>query len=396
MRRLMSHILILASIALVLTGCASIESRTPVPTLALAEQAVPLEAPTFRAWADEPPKDVVAEIRRRLPHLPRLAQGAQRIGERPVVEILALSGGGTNGAFGAGVLAGWTTRGDRPQFQIVTGVSAGALIAPFAFLGPRYDGQLRQLWTQSQPEQIATPQILSGIFGGSALADTSPLAKLIEEYVDSAMLAAVAAEYRQGRLLLVGTTNLDAQRPVIWNMGEIAASRHPDAPALFRKVLLASASIPGAFPPVRIKVRVGGHVFEELHVDGGTTREIFISPFEVPLTAFDALYPAPPIRRIHIIINGKMTPEYTPTEEKTIPIAMRAITTLTKAQTHSELYRLWRVAGDAGADFNMIALPSQFPGAPVGALDGEYQRAVYAEGQRLARSRTGWLKRPVP
>ena len=199
-----------------------------------------------------------------------------------------------------------------------------------------------------------------------------------------------------GRLLLVGTTNLDAQRPVVWNMGEIAASRHPDAPHLFRSVLLASASIPGAFPPVRIKVRAAGRVFEELHVDGGTTREIFISPFEVPLTAFDALYPAPPIRRIYIVINGKMGPEYTPTDEKTIPIAMRAITTLTKAQTQSELYRLWRVAGDAGADFNMIALPSPFPGAPVGALDGEYQRAVYAEGVRLARSRTGWLKRPVP
>jgi hypothetical protein len=396
MRRALSRIVALVSVALFLAGCASIDGRVPAPTLALAEQATVLEAPSLRAWADEPPKDVVAEIRRRLPHLPRLAQRAQRVGERPVVEILALSGGGTNGAFGAGVLAGWTARGDRPRFQIVTGVSAGALIAPFAFLGPRYDGQLRELWTQSQPEQIATPQILSALFGGSALADTSPLAKLIEQYIDARMLAAIAAEYRMGRLLLVGTTNLDAQRPVVWNMGEIAASRHPDAPHLFRSVLLASASIPGAFPPVRIKVRAAGRVFEELHVDGGTTREIFISPFEVPLTAFDALYPAPPIRRIYIVINGKMGPEYTPTDEKTIPIAMRAITTLTKAQTQSELYRLWRVAGDAGADFNMIALPSPFPGAPVGALDGEYQRAVYAEGVRLARSRTGWLKRPVP
>jgi hypothetical protein len=396
MRRVLITIVALASLALALTGCATFDPRTPVPTLALAEQAVPIEAGTVRAWADEPPKDVAAEIRRRLPHLPRLAQRAQRVGERPVVEILALSGGGTNGAFGAGVLAGWTARGDRPQFEIVTGVSAGALIAPFAFLGARYDAQLRELWTRTEPEQIATPQILSGILGGPALADSSPLARLIEQYIDARMLAAIAAEYRKGRLLLVGTTNLDAQRPVVWNMGEIAASRHPDAPHLFRSVLLASASIPGAFPPVRIKVRVAGRVFEELHVDGGTTREIFISPFEVPLTAFDALYPAPPIRRLFIIINGKMSPEYEPTEAKTIPIAMRAIMTLTKAQTQSELYRLWRVAGDAGADFNMIALPRQFASVPVASLDGNHQRSVYAEGLRLGRARTGWAKRPVP
>lgn len=380
--------------ALALAGCASLSPRNAVPNQALAQTATLPDLTGVRAWADEVPKDAAAEIRRRVPGLPTLGYRAPRIDGRPVVHMLALSGGGSDGAFGAGVLTGWTARGDRPRFDIVTGVSAGAIIAPFAFLGPRYDATLREVWTQYRTEQIITAQILPGLLGGSALADTKPLADLIAKYVDERLLAEIAAEYRKGRLLLVGTTNLDAQRPVVWNMGGIAASRHPAAAALFHKVLLASAAIPGVFPPVSIPVQAGGQVFEEMHVDGGTTRDVFISPLDVPLKSFDRLYDAPPIRRIHVIQNGKIAPEYAPVEQQTIPISVRAIFTLMKSQNRGELYRIWRIAQDAEADFNLISVPRTFRAPPAKPFDQEYLAELFEEGARLGRSGSGWVKQP--
>lgn len=379
---------------LTLSGCAALQPRNAVPNQALAQAATLPEISGVRAWADEVPANPAAEVHRRVPGLPRLGQRAPRIDGRPVVSTLALSGGGSDGAFGAGVLTGWTARGDRPQFDIVTGVSAGAIIAPFAYLGPRHDPTLREVWTQYRAEQIVTAQILPGLLGGAALADTAPLADLIAKYVDDRLLAAIAAEYRKGRLLLVGTTNLDAQRPVVWNMGGIAASPHPAAPDLFRKVLLASAAIPGVFPPVRIPVRAGGQLYEELHVDGGTTRDVFISPLDVPLKSFDRLYDAPPVRRIYVIQNGKLSPEYAPVEQQTIPISVRAIYTLMKSQNRGELYRIWRIAEDAGAEFKLISVPRTFRAPPAKPFDPEYQAALFDEGVRLGRSSTGWVKQP--
>lgn len=380
--------------AFMLGGCAALMPRNAVPNADLAQTAIVPELSGVRAWADEVPSDAAAEVRRRVPGLPRLGAGGQRINGRPVVQTLALSGGGSDGAFGAGVLTGWSARGDRPRFDIVTGVSAGAIIAPFAFLGPAYDAKLREVWTRYRSDQIITAQIVPGLLGGSALADTKPLADLIAQYIDRRMLAAIAAEYRKGRMLLVGTTNLDAQRPVVWNMGGIAASGHPEAAELFRRVILASAAIPGIFPPVNIAVRAGGRTFEEMHVDGGTTRDVFISPMDVALRSFDGLYDAPPIRRIHVIQNGKIGPEYAAVTQQTIPISMRAIYTLMKSQNRGELYRVWRIAEDAGADFNLIWVPRNFQQAPSGPFDPQYQAALFDLGFALGKSGDTWAKRP--
>jgi predicted acylesterase/phospholipase RssA len=326
--------------------------------------------------------------------MPKLAQGASRVGGRPVVEILALSGGGNEGAFGAGLLAGWTARGNRPQFEVVTGVSAGAIIAPFAYLGPRYDGQLKKIWTEYRTSELVTAQILPGLLGGPALADTAPLEQLINTYVDKRMLREIAAEYRKGRMLLVGTTNLDAQRPVVWNMGEIAASRHPQAAALFRKVLLASAAIPGAFPPVNITVEADGKRYDEMHVDGATTREVFVLPVQVPFKAFDALYSAPPIRKLYIVKNGKIAPETDVVKEQAIPIAVRAISTLIKSQHMGELYRIYRMAKDANAEFNFVAVPPTFTRKPKELFDPDYQAALFNEGYGIGLKGTEWMKAP--
>ena len=375
-------------------GCGVSPERNGIADATLAERATIAGLPSVRYWGDETPADVGVEVRKRLPNMPRLAQGATRLDGRPVVEILALSGGGYDGAFGAGLLAGWTARGNRPQFEVVTGVSAGAIIAPFAFLGPRYDGQLKKIWTEYRASELVVAQVLPGLLGGPALADTAPLERLIETYVDRRMLREIAAEYRKGRILLVGTTNLDAQRPVVWNMGEIAASRHPQAAALFRKVLLASAAIPGAFPPVNIPVEAEGKRFEEMHVDGATTREVFVLPAPVPFKAFDALYSAPPIRKLYIVKNGKIAPETDVVDAKAIPIAVRAISTLIKSQHMGELYRIYRMAKDADAEFNFIAVPPTFDVKPKELFDPAYQTALFEEGYALGRKGTAWMKAP--
>jgi len=347
----------------------------------------------IRFWADEVPRDPISEIKRRTAHIPPIARYAKRLDGRPVVETLALSGGGSDGAFGAGVLAGWTKRGDRPEFQVVTGVSAGAIIAPFAFLGPSEDDKLHTIWTQYKQDEVVTPEIFSGLFGGPALASTEPLENLIAQYIDRDFLDRIAAQYKRGRILMVLTTNLDAQRPVVWNMGEIALNRSPAATDLFRKVILASAAIPAAFPPVKIEVEADGKIYDELHVDGGTTREVFVMPVDAPLKAFDSLYSKPPIRRFFIIKNGKAAPEQEVVKATTLQIASRSISTLIKSQNQGEVYHIYRVAIDGGADFNFMSVPDTFDFKTKQIYDPKYQAALYSEGVEEGR-KGDWLKAP--
>lgn len=385
----------LVVMALALHGCGATIVRDGMSDPKLIADAHIPGIPGARGWADVVPKNIYAEVRRIAPNLPRLAQGAKRTPDgRPIIEILALSGGGGDGAFGAGLLKGWTAHGSRPEFEVVTGVSAGAIIAPFAFLGPRYDAQLEEIWTQYKTDQLIVTQLLPGILGGSSLADTTQLQQLVEKYVDTAFLREIAHQYRRGRLLLVLTTNLDAQRPVVWNMGEIAASRDAQAPALFRKIILASAAIPGALPPVHIPVQSNGKSYEEMHVDGGTTREVFVSPVQAPFHDLDKLYDAPPLRRIYIVKNGKITPEPEVVQAQTIPIAARAIFTLIKAQNHGEIYAIYRRAQDGGAEFNFIAVPESFKGKAKEFFDPAYQRQLFDTGAAMGRRGVPWMKTP--
>ncbi len=388
------HAALVMIVVFALTGCAAVMTRNGISSAKLAETAEIPGMPGVRFWGDEVPTDPLVEIRRRTAHMPPLGRNAKTISGRKIIDTLALSGGGSDGAFGAGVLAGWTRRGDRPEFQVVTGVSAGAIIAPFAFLGPSEDEKLHVIWTQYRQDQVATPEILSGLFGGPALTSTAPLQNLIANYVDRKFLDRIAAQYKRGRVLLVLTTNLDAQRPVVWNMGEIALSRSPQAIELFRKVILASAAIPAAFPPVKIEVEAGGKDYDELHVDGGTTREVFVSPVEAPIKAFDTLYDKPPIRRFFIIKNGKATPEQEVVKPTTLQIAGRSISTLIKSQNLGEVYHIYRVALDGGADFNFLAVPPSFDYTTKEIYDPKYQAALYAEGMSVGRKGI-WMKHPA-
>lgn len=367
--------------------------RNAVPSAALVESAAVVSIQGGRTWGDDVPTDVRAEYKRRFPNLGQFAASASIVKGRRRIEILALSGGGSDGAFGAGILKGWSDRGDRPEFELVTGVSAGAIIAPFAFLGRDQDGVLEQLWTRFTIDDVLTPQVLQGLLGGPSLADAAPLRRMIAEYIDAAFMARIAEQYRRGRLLTIGTTNLDAKRPVVWNMGEIAVHATPQALELFRNVILASASIPGIFPPVNIKVVVDGRAFDELHVDGGVTRQVYVAPLNLPIRAFDIIYDKPPERHLYIIMNGRLTPEYDPVPLRTLPIAAQSIATLLLNQGKGDIYRIWRMARDADVPFNLLAIPERFP-ARAGQGDSAYQRRLFDEGVRLGRQAKPWWSEP--
>ena len=268
------YLLILASLtALVFLsqGCVSLQVRYPLPEH-LLDQAQVADLPGIRAWGDtlseSLEKSAIESIRQEM--------AANHGKLEPEANFLALSGGGGDGAFGAGILCGWTEAGTRPRFKLVTGISTGALIAPFVFLGPEYDAKLKEAYTTISDKDIykvpGKLKLILNLGRIEGVASTEPLAELLTHLIDDQMIQKIAAEHYKGRRLLVGTTQLDAQRQVIWDMGAIAASGHPDAPKLFRQVLRASASIPVAFAPVYIKVKAGGQEYDEMHVDGGVRR----------------------------------------------------------------------------------------------------------------------------
>jgi predicted acylesterase/phospholipase RssA len=369
-----------------------VAARVPVPEQ-LAVVAVVPGMETVRVWGDAsfPRALLQAEV----PKLKAKYQARAKSGDDKLVSnLLAISGGADDGAFGAGVLVGWTEHGDRPEFDLVTGISAGALIAPFAFLGRDYDRQLAGLFTSYGADQIYQSNVLTGLFGGNALADSAPLAQLIEYYVDARFLKRVAEERGKGRFLLIGTTNLDAQRPVYWDMGRIAQSNDPQAPELFRRVLLASASFPGIFPPVHIQVQAGGKQFEEMHVDGGTTRDVFFTIADFRYNDIDRALGRKVQRRLWIIRNGKIEPEYKPMQESTFAIAQRSLETLTKSRGVADLARMYSRARADSIDYNLAAIPVDFDAPHPKPFDRAYMQALYDFGFGLGRGGYPWAKAP--
>lgn len=370
---------LICSVVLLTAGCATISPRN-VPPQANAGQ-IDLEGfHNIRFWGDGP--------------APAFEMIAMADSPSRVLNFLAVSGGAEDGAFGAGLLVGWGDAATRPNFDLVTGISSGALIAPFVFLGRERDGQLREIFTKYGRKDIYTYNV-NGLIDGSALTDDTPLVHLIENYVDDAFLQEVARERTKGRILLIGTTNLDTQRPVLWDMGRIAMSSNPDAIVLFRKILLASATLPGVFPPVRIQVRVGGKDYDELHVDGGVTRQVFIAPSIFSFAAANQkLGRSVTKRRLYVIKNGRIDPEWQPVRENVMSITTRSIDTLIKNQGIGDLYRIYSICKRDGIDFNLASIPPDFKEARKGPFDGGYMNALFDRGYDLASHNYSWVKSP--
>jgi predicted acylesterase/phospholipase RssA len=237
------------------------------------------------------------------------------------LNILALSGGGADGAFGAGAVAGLTRSGSRPDFAVVTGVSVGALVAPYAFLGPAWDAGLLEVFTSGAGENLLRSRGLGVIFG-SSLYSGRPLRQLVDAYLSDTMIQAIAREADKGRLLLVATTDVVTGMPVVWDLGAIAKNGGPNARTLFRDVLVASASVPGMFPPVMIRVNREGASHDEAHVDGSATVPFFVPPafMQTPSTRDGSSRTA-----VYVIINGSLGEAPQATRLTTRAILLRSI-----------------------------------------------------------------------
>ena len=383
---------LICSIILLTAGCATIAPRNVLPQADAGQ--IELEGyHKIRFWGDASANDIRAIMMADAPRAEmQRVLGAER--HQPVSNLLAISGGAEGGAFGAGLLVGWSDAGTRPVFDVVTGVSSGALIAPFVYLGSEHDSQLREIFTKYGRKDIFTYNV-PGLLEGSALVDDAPLARLIEKYVDVAFLQEIARERIKGRILLIGTTNLDTQRPVMWDMGRIAMSNRPDAIVLFRKILLASATLPGVFPPVRIQARVGGRDYDELHVDGGVTRQVFIAPSLFSLASRDQKSGRPAAKaRLFVIRNGKIDPEWQSVNENVLSITQRSISTLIKNQGIGDLYRIYSITRRDGIDFNLASIPADFSNNSGEPFDQKYMVALFDRGYDLASHSYSWMKAP--
>jgi len=316
-------------------------------------------------------------------------------GELPPVDLLAISGGGDKGAFGAGLLVGWTQNGTRPTFKAVTGVSTGSLIAPFAFLGPEYDEVLKATYTSVSPNDIAAPRMIFAAFENDGMADNGPLRQLISRYVDQKLLDRIAQEYAKGRLLLVGTTDLDARQPVIWNMGAIASAGTPESLELFRQILLASAAIPGAFPPSMIRVDVDGSPHQEMHVDGGASAQVFLYPPGLRRAGAELGEQMSRRGHVYVIRNSSIAASGDPVLRQTINIAGRAIDSLIHTQGLGDLFRIYLTAQHDGFDFNLAFIGPDFayPNKKQ-QFEHAYMVKLYTYGYDLGRAGYAWQKYP--
>ena len=315
-------------------------------------------------------------------------------GPMPPAAYLAISGGGDNGAFGAGLLGGWTKAGTRPTFKLVTGISTGALIAPFAFLGSEYDAQLKAMYTAVSMKDIAASRWVLSVLYGDAMADTTPLWNLLKKSITQQMLDAIAAEHEKGRILLVGTTNLDARRAVVWNITKIAATRRPGALELVQKILLASAAIPGTFPPVMIDVEAGGKSYDEMHVDGGTAAQVFVYPVGMRLGDLAEEHGAMRERTLYVIRNARLDPEWAEVDRRTLPIALRAISCLIQYQGIGDLYRIYSVTQRDGVAFNLAYIPATFRTPHTADFDPAYMGQLFDFGFAMAEKGVDWAKEP--
>ena len=332
----------------------------------------------------------------------------ERMGTRltETADYLAISGGGENGAYGAGILTAWTDAGTRPEFKAVTGVSTGALIAPFAFLGPSCDKELERFYTTINRDDILISRgLITAIFSDS-LYDPTPLLRTIRGILSKEFVAAIAREYSEkGRLLFISTTNLDVPVGVLWNIGGIAASGSDHAAELIARILLASASIPGAFPPVMIDIDAGGERFQEMHVDGGTVAQVVFYPPSFSANELLSRAGGPDAdglrqiilkrrRRLYVIRNSRPGGDLETVDRSTLEIAGRAISALISTQGVGDLYQLYMIAQRDHIDYNVTYIPESFSEKLRKPFDHEYMEKLYRLGRDTMMSGHAWHKYP--
>jgi predicted acylesterase/phospholipase RssA len=371
-------------------GCAGAPARAPVPLELIRQAAIP-GVPDARFFGDATPEFVLRTLETATDA--ELARNFEGIYGKPH-SYLAISGGGANGAYGAGFLAGWSAAGTRPEFSMVTGISTGALTAPFAFLGADYDDELKTLYTTTTTDEIAKPKGMIAGFFSEAMTDTQPLRALIERYISAEVIAAVAAEHRRGRRLWIGTANLDVGRPVIWNLGAIAASNYTEKARLIHDVLQASAAIPVAFPPVLVSVEADGRTYDEMHVDGGTSQQVFVYPAAMDWPRILGRLKAVGRPSVYVIRNAFLDADFNGVQRKVLPIASRSISSLIRTQGLGDLYQIYALCLRDNNDFKLAYIPADFIEVAAEDFDPVYMSKLYDFGYNAAMNGYDWRTTP--
>ncbi len=374
-----SHIYTLALVLLALTGCA------------ITRRHVPLELP---------PSAQLVELREPAEVAPRVQQDEIRsvsASGREPSHVLVLSGGGANGAYTAGVLNGWTAAGNRPQFDVVTGISTGALMAPFAFLGSEHDELLKHSYTESRDRDIFTRRWLPALVYADSLADSAPLRNRIAGEITPQILQQIAEAHRDGRRLYVGTTDLDTKRLVVWDMGAIADGNDPNKLELFCDVLLASASVPGLLPPVEIDIEVNGQRHAELHVDGGVAASLFLQPAMLGMSASDP--DEAKVRddlNVYVIVAGQLRLPRRRVQRKLSAVIEESVGGVLQAQMDGDLLKTYLLSRWAGASFALTAVPRDMvnESSPL-AFEPRSMQKRFDVGYQHAASKSGWQNAPL-
>lgn len=367
--------------AMALAGCTSADlARVPYSAVDAVQADIP-GMPRVRFYAD-----TEASV------FDSFTGKAGSANDQPI-SYLALSGGGADGAFGAGLLKGLTESGRRPDFTIVSGVSTGALMAPMIFLGPHYDDLLATLYSgDSAAGLIKKVNVFNAVFG-NALVESDKLGKLVAKYIDADVLAAIAAEHRKGRRLFVATTNLDSQRAVVWDIGAIATSGSPDALSLARQVITASASIPSLFPPRLVSVEGNGHSFKEMHVDGSTVQQIFVAPDDV-LFGERKGRSFPRLKHLYVLLNNKIEPTFTVTPNETLAVGARSLSTILRREVQTNVQASYAFAQRHGVGFHLAAIPGSYDDSAADSFDPAFMAQLYAYGVAQGKSASPWAGAP--
>lgn len=377
--RILAAALITPITLISLAGCASMKKRNTVPADRIYDVQV-IGMPNVRMVVNylSPNYKLIEMDVKGAPEAPAFKGGE--------VKMLVISGGGGNGAYGAGILCGWTKAGTRPDFQIVTGVSTGALTGTCAFLGPKYDDTLKRMYTTYSDADIARPNPpLFSLLMGESMASNKPLARILDEMITMDILNAVADEHAKGRRFYVATTNLDAKRPVVWDMGRIASVRTPEALSFYKKVILASAAIPIVFPPEMFKVEHGVDEYEELHVDGGISTQVF--GYSI---AREYITGASEKGEVFVIRNGYIVSSPKPVVPNLAAIGGESINGLIDAQAAGDLIRLLAFCKKDGVGYHATFIPAEFSAPRKSEFDTNYMNALFDFGYELAASGKEW------
>ncbi|MEB8388384.1 patatin-like phospholipase family protein [Rhodobacteraceae bacterium KMM 6894] len=301
--------------------------------------------------------------------------------------VLALSGGGEDGAFGAGALAGWSASGTRPRLDLVTGVSTGALIAPFAFIGQERDNDLQRIFTEHDAGDIMRLRPVQAAFG-DALYDTTPLAELIAEYTPTSVLQTVADRHTAGARLFIVTSELDSARASVWDMGAIAEAGQYD---LFRNIMRGSAALPGLFSPVNLRYVANGKTYSETHIDGGVHMQFLALPDFAFTNPQEELAGG----HVHLLINNTLNPAPEGVTRSAMSISQQALTTTGRANAQLAVNATQLFAREHGMKLSVASIDpaSGIVYDPSDRFSSTYMNALYRHGYQRGVQNALWTEK---